>query len=127
MWLVACNAILGNRTADIDDAASGTRQVYDVAHNLVAIATNGGRMPVDAALLTQTRGPAFAQAVAQHRVATNAVIADSATRLSWLTDRFVLPPPLPSPVVFSIGDLLIGAGVVWLVAAGMRSAMQAER
>ena len=95
--------------------------------NLVAIATNGGRMPVDAALLTQTRGPAFAQAVAQHRVPTNAVIADSATRLSWLTDRFALPPPLPSPVVFSVGDLLIGVGVVWLIAAGMRSAMQTER
>lgn len=95
--------------------------------NLVAIAANGGRMPVDAALLTQTRGAAFTHAVAQHRVATNAVIADSATRLSWLTDRFVLPPPLPSPVVFSVGDVLIGLGVVWLIAAAMRTAMPSER
>jgi uncharacterized protein DUF5317 len=97
------------------------------ASNLLAITANGGRMPVDARLLTQTRGAAFAQAVAQHRVATNAVIADSGTRLAWLTDRFVFPPPLPSPVVFSVGDVLIGVGVVWLIAAGMRTATKIER
>ena len=95
--------------------------------NLLAIAANGGRMPVDAALLTQTRGAAFTHAVAQHRVATNAVIANSATRLSWLTDRFVLPPPLPSPVVFSIGDVLVGVGVVWLIATAMRPVRDLER
>ena len=85
--------------------------------NLLAIAANGGRMPVDAALLTQTRGAAFTQAVAERRVPTNAVIADSSTRLTWLTDRFVLPPSL---VVFSIGDALISVGVIWLIAAAMR-------
>ena len=85
--------------------------------NVLAIAANGGRMPVDAALLTQTRGAAFTQAVAEHRVPTNAVIADSSTRLTWLTDRFVLPPSL---VVFSIGDALISVGVIWLIAAAMR-------
>jgi Family of unknown function (DUF5317) len=92
--------------------------------NLLAIAANGGRMPVDAALLTQTRGAAFTQAVAEHRVPTNAVIADSGTRLSWLTDRFVLPPSL---VVFSVGDLLISVGVIWLIAAAMRPVRDSER
>lgn len=92
--------------------------------NLLAIAANGGRMPVDAALLTQTRGAAFTRAVAEHRVATNAVIADSGTRLSWLTDRFVLPPSL---VVFSVGDALISVGVIWLIAAAMRTARDSER
>jgi hypothetical protein len=94
--------------------------------NLLAISANGGRMPVDAALLTQTRGAAFAKAVAEHRVRTNAVIADAGTRLSWLTDRFVLPTPLPSPVVFSVGDVLISLGVVWLIAAGMRPVTHSE-
>jgi len=88
--------------------------------NLAAIAANGGRMPVDAALLARTRGQAFAEAVASGRMATNAVIADASTRLAWLTDRLVLPPPLPSPAVWSLGDLLIGVGVAWLIAAGMR-------
>ena len=93
--------------------------------NLVAIAANGGRMPVDFNALAQTRGQAFASAVAHRAVATNAVIADSHTRLWWLTDQFALPPPLPSPV-FSVGDLLIGVGVVWLIAAAMRTVTDFE-
>ena len=88
--------------------------------NLLAIAVNGGRMPVDRLLLARTRGQAFADAVAAGRMPTNAVISDSHTRLIWLTDRLVLPPPLPAPVVWSVGDLLIAAGVIWLIAAGMR-------
>lgn len=88
--------------------------------NLAAIVLNGGRMPVDGTLLTRSRGAAFAHAVAQGQTPTNAVIADGHTRLVWLTDRFLLPPPFPFPVVFSAGDVLIGVGVAWLIAAGMR-------
>jgi uncharacterized protein DUF5317 len=88
--------------------------------NLAAIALNGGRMPVDPTLLARSRGAAFAHAVAQGQTPTNAVIADAHTRLVWLTDRFLLPPPFPLPVVFSAGDVLIGIGVAWLIAAGMR-------
>jgi hypothetical protein len=93
--------------------------------NLAAIAFNGGRMPVDQTLLTRSRGAAFAQGVAQGQTPTNAVIADTHTRLVWLTDRFLLPPPFPFPVVFSAGDVLIAIGVAWLIAAGMRRREQA--
>ena len=48
------------------------------------------------------------------------MIATSKTRLPWLTDRFLLAPPFPFPTVFSVGDLLIGLGVAWLIAAAMR-------
>ncbi|TMD09582.1 MAG: hypothetical protein E6J01_01475 [Chloroflexi bacterium] len=88
--------------------------------NLAAIALNGGRMPVDQTLLTRSRGAAFALGVAQGRTQTNSVITDAHTRLVWLTDRFLLPPPFPFPVVFSAGDVLIAIGVAWLIAAGMR-------
>ena len=88
--------------------------------NLAAIVANGGRMPVDGTLLARSRGSAFANAVAHGQTASNAVIADAHTRLIWLTDRFLLPPPFPLPVVFSLGDVLIGIGVAWLIAAGMR-------
>jgi hypothetical protein len=87
--------------------------------NVAAIAANGGRMPQDSALLIKARGRAFEQAVASGQTATNGVIADAHTRLLWLTDRFLLPPPFPFPVVFSVGDVLIGVGVAWLIAAGM--------
>ncbi len=38
-----------------------------------------------------------------------------------LTDRVLLPPPFPLPTVISVGDMVIAAGVVWLIAAGMRA------
>ncbi|HEX9095968.1 MAG TPA: DUF5317 domain-containing protein [Candidatus Dormibacteraeota bacterium] len=88
--------------------------------NLAAILANGGRMPVDGILLAQARGAAAETAVALGHSATNSVIATGQMRLPWLTDRFLLAPPFPFPTVLSIGDLLIGAGVAWLIAAGMR-------
>jgi Family of unknown function (DUF5317) len=94
--------------------------------NLAAILANGGRMPVDAALLTRARGAATAAAVASGHSATNSVIATGQTRLLWLTDRFLLSPPFPFPTVFSVGDLLIGVGVGWLIAAGMRRPNRVE-
>ena len=90
--------------------------------NLAAILANGGRMPVDGALLSRARGAAAEAAVASGQSATNSVISTSQTRLLWLTDRFLLAPPFPFPTVFSIGDLLIGLGVAWLISAGMRRA-----
>jgi len=88
--------------------------------NLAAILANGGRMPVDGGLLTRGRGVAADTAVALGHSAMNRVIATGQTRLPWLTDRFLLAPPFPFPTVFSAGDLLIGLGVAWLIAAGMR-------
>jgi hypothetical protein len=89
--------------------------------NLAAIVANGGRMPVDGTLLSRARGAAAETAVASGHSATNRVIATGQTRLAWLIDRFLLAPPFPFPTVFSVGDLLIGLGVAWLIAAGMRS------
>ena len=88
--------------------------------NLAAILANGGRMPVDGTSLSRARGAAAEAAIAAGQSPSNSVLMDSHTRLLWLTDRFVLPPPFPFPTVFSVGDLLIGLGVAWLIAAGMR-------
>jgi hypothetical protein len=89
--------------------------------NLAAIVANGGRMPVDGALLARARGAAAETAVALGQSPTNSVLSSGQTRLPWLTDRFLLAPPFPFPAVFSIGDLLIGLGVAWVIVAGMRS------
>ena len=88
--------------------------------NLAAILANGGRMPVEPALLSRARGAAAEAAIASGRSPSNSVLLNSHSHLVWLTDRFLLPPPFPLPTVFSIGDLLIGVGVAWLIAAGMR-------
>jgi hypothetical protein len=88
--------------------------------NLAAILANGGRMPVDAVLLSRARGAAAAAAIALGQSPSNSVLATDQTRLLWLTDRFLLASPFPFPTVFSVGDVLIGVGVAWLIAAGMR-------
>lgn len=82
--------------------------------NLVAIVANGGAMPADAAALAAAGldGPG------EH---TNSVVlADPVLRP--LTDIFAIPAWLPLANVFSIGDMLIGLGVVVVIAAAMRPA-----
>jgi hypothetical protein len=95
--------------------------------NFLAIAANGGRMPVDAALLAQTRGADFVAALAAGHLTSNSSLANSHTQLRWLTDLIMIPPPWPLPTVLSVGDVLISVGVVWLIAAAMRRSSMARR
>jgi uncharacterized protein DUF5317 len=81
--------------------------------NLVAIVANGGRMPADPAALASLGiehldGP------------TNSVLTAEPV-LRPLTDVFALPVWLPLANVFSVGDVLIGIGLVVAVAAAMRT------
>ncbi len=80
--------------------------------NLAAIAANGGAMPADPAALTTAgfSGPG------SH---TNSVVlADPALRL--LTDIYALPAWVPLANVFSLGDVLIGVGIVIVIVTAMR-------
>lgn len=80
--------------------------------NLVAITANGGFMPADADAL---RVAGFA-GPGDH---TNSVVlADPAFRP--LTDIFALPAGVPLANVFSVGDVLIGAGILVVIVAAMR-------
>jgi hypothetical protein len=80
--------------------------------NLLAIVANGGWMPADPAALASVGGlpPGPSNSI---------VLADPV--LKPLTDLFALPGWLPFANVFSIGDLLIGAGVAATIALGMRA------
>lgn len=80
--------------------------------NLIAITANGGFMPADPGALAMAgfTGPG------DH---TNSVVlADPAFRP--LTDIFALPAGVPLANVFSIGDVLIGLGIVVAIVAAMR-------
>jgi uncharacterized protein DUF5317 len=80
--------------------------------NLIAIAANGGTMPADPAALAAAGldGPG---------AHTNSVVlADPALRP--LTDIFAIPAGVPLANVFSLGDVLIGLGIVVVIAAAMR-------
>jgi hypothetical protein len=79
--------------------------------NLLAIVANGGYMPADAAAL------AFA-GLDPATGFSNSIVTNRAV-LGPLTDVFAMPDWMPFANVFSIGDVLIGAGIVVAIAAGM--------
>ena len=85
--------------------------VAGAASNLAAILTNGGAMPASASALA-----AIGDAVRPH---TNSVAVDN-PNLEPLTDIFATPSWLPLANVFSVGDVLIGLGIVVAIAAAMR-------
>lgn len=88
--------------------------VIGAAANLAAIVANGGYMPTSAAA---------AAAIGREDIegySNSAIIASPA--LEPLTDVIVLPTWLPFTNIISVGDLLIGLGIVVVIAAAMRAA-----
>jgi hypothetical protein len=85
------------------------------ASNLAAILANGGYMPTSAAALEALDG-------GMKGGYSNSSLVESPA-LPWLTDVFALPAWLPMHNVFSIGDVLIGLGVMVVIASAMRSAV----
>jgi hypothetical protein len=87
------------------------------ACNAVTIALNGGTLPADADAVRRAgiaAGDEFLNSgVLEHPV------------LPWLGDVFAWPQPLPLANVFSVGDVLIVAGVGLM--AWLASARRAER
>jgi hypothetical protein len=86
--------------------------VVGTASNLAAILANGGVMPADPGALAAAGlddGDGF----------SNSAVVDSPA-LRPLTDVFAIPEAVPFANVFSIGDVLIAAGIAIAVAWGMR-------
>lgn len=82
------------------------------ACNLVAIIANGGFMPASPAAL------AAAGMLPSSGYSNSAVVAEP--QLAFLTDLYALPTWLPFSNVYSVGDVLIGLGIVVAIAAAMR-------
>jgi hypothetical protein len=80
--------------------------------NLAAIAANGGQMPASPGAM------AFLGKTVNAGYSNSAVVESPA--LAPLTDIFALPPFLPFANVFSVGDVLIGLGVLIVIVAAMR-------
>jgi hypothetical protein len=76
--------------------------------NALAIAVNGGQMPASASALAQV-------GIEQHGTGyVNSGVVDD-PRLAFLGDVFPSPSWLPLQNVYSVGDLLILLGAVWLI------------
>lgn len=86
--------------------------VAGTAANLAAILANGGVMPADAGALA-VAGLADGEGFSNSEVL-------EAPALRPLTDIFAIPAGIPFANVFSVGDVLIGAGIAVAIAWGMR-------
>ena len=87
--------------------------VLGAASNLAAIVANGGYMPASPAAL----GVHAAQQAAGY---SNSIVLANPV-LAPLTDIFALPSWLPGHNVFSVGDVLIMAGIVAAIVLQMRT------
>jgi hypothetical protein len=105
-WFIAVN----RRTLGIVVAGLG------LGLNFAAIAANGGFMPASRSAL------AAAGVLYGGQTHNNSGLIGPGTHLGFLGDVFATPAWLPAANVFSIGDVVIVAGVALLLTVTMRSA-----
>ena len=89
-----------------------------VVCNLLAIAANGGFMPITPETLVQINpGSTLAQwpVGAHYGYSKDIILLREDVRLWALSDMLVIPPPFPRPTAFSAGDLLLAVGIVVLL------------
>lgn len=82
------------------------------ASNLIAIVANGGYMPTSPEALAAI-GKSLGSEYSNSSVGGSVALAP-------LTDIYALPAWLPMANVFSIGDVLLGAGIAIAIVAAMR-------
>ncbi|MEW6405084.1 MAG: DUF5317 domain-containing protein [Chloroflexota bacterium] len=86
--------------------------------NLTVIAANGGFMPIS----PDTAGQLVPQEIVQDigtgsRFGTKDILLPpQETRFEWLADRFLTPGWFRYQAAFSLGDVFIAIGVLWLLA-----------
>jgi hypothetical protein len=93
-----------------------------LALNATVIACNGGYMPVNAAAMRAVQGETEVRVIADTHLYGNTRLAGASTRLAALSD--VIPVRLPGGTgnVYSVGDVLLAAGVALLVYRTTRGA-----
>jgi hypothetical protein len=96
--------------------------------NLLVMALNGGWMPITPAALARIgHMPRVSDGtVARVLGAKDIMLAREQTRLWLLSDVFVFAAPFPVPVAFSIGDVLVAAGLFWLLQQAMVGSRRKE-
>lgn len=89
------------------------------ASNMLVMAANDGFMPVVLTDFMAERAPkSFAILQSGERLMHTVAMTDE-TRLRWLADWIVVPAVLWIPAIASIGDVLIGIGLSYLLVCGM--------
>jgi len=78
--------------------------------NFSVMAANGASMPIQSHALARLGHPELASGTMVPLTKAR-VLDDSQSRLSWLGDRLFLPGPLAQLAAWSIGDVLLLAGI----------------
>jgi hypothetical protein len=89
-----------------------------IAINLIVIIANGGFMPISPetlAWLSPGIDPHLLPIGSHLGNSKDIILTPGQTRLWALSDVLALPPPFPWPAAFSLGDLVIAAGIVLLL------------
>jgi len=87
--------------------------------NLIAVASNGGYMPASVTALERAGLGGLSEHLIGGNAVANVILMTPSTRVNAMGDWLYLPEWIPFSMAFSIGDLLIVAGLVWLIARGM--------
>jgi hypothetical protein len=94
-----------------------------VTFNLLAIAANGGYMPITADALARVGAgdAAYQMPLGSVIAGSKDVLVASQSAPFWmLGDALVIPEPFPWPTAMSAGDILLSTGVFWLIVQTMR-------
>jgi hypothetical protein len=88
--------------------------------NLLAIGVNGGYMPSSITALSRAGAKKMVAHLMEADTYGNVIRMSEQTRLNVLGDLLYLPKGFPLATAFSVGDLIIAFGLLWLVVWGMR-------
>ena len=85
--------------------------------NFLAIIMNGGFMPISLEMVKRLTSNTNTSWIVGQRFGytKDVILSPELTRLFVLTDRLTLPDWINYRVAFSIGDVLISIGVIWLL------------
>lgn len=89
--------------------------------NLLVIAVNAGYMPSSTTALARAGNHGVVAHLLQEGVYGNVTLMGEETRLNFLGDFLYLPEGVPFATAFSLGDLVVALGLIWLIAWGMGS------
>jgi hypothetical protein len=98
-----------------------------VACNLLVMLANQGFMPITPEALVVINPFSSIQQYpegAHYGYSKDIILAQEDTRLWALSDTLAVPPPFPWPTAFSVGDLILAAGIVALLVAPEWSLMR---
>ncbi|MGE5483947.1 MAG: DUF5317 domain-containing protein [Ignavibacteriales bacterium] len=95
------------------------------ACNALVITANGGYMPASSRALEGAGMLPVLKALASGPHHNSVLIVEGRTLLWFLGDVFFVPPPFPTPNVFSAGDILIALGCFTFAKVAMRKKLAA--